>query len=743
VDHLRIWGRLLWDTTKDNLTLRASTILVDECGLFEIGKIDNPMMLRATVYIKNGSEPGHGPGKRYLASEGSGQIQIHGKPMANTWTLLTRTAWGGDNWIDVQHDISDWNVNDQITLAMTSLYVMSHSWSKKTETFWIQEIQGQRIRLDRGMEEPRLGDPNTLMQAEVINTTRNIQITGDDFDGADHGLHTRCHGYCRITYSHVSKCGQRGLTGKYCLHFHHAYDCPACLFKGNSVTDSKQRGIIIHGTHRSNVRGNVMHHVKGAGVYVEDGNELYNNIVSNVNLCHQRGGDNPWNCRISGTDNDVADNVHQSGMWALSPTNNFLYNRMVGHQNAFFLTTSAFAHGRGAAQGKVCTRHTPLGIFKGNVHHSSERFGFYLDAQWPRRVKRSIASNGMVEDMAECFAGRPCSCDSNLPDGTDNGAYGVVEDGLDYFNIFTGQYELGDVQYLRWNSLNNLHGMYWKHTKNFYGKPNHAHIKDSIFNWIVTDEIKKISGTVDMGTAAIAGPGGTGAFLIENTQFKGRWSQMAAANQHCAVNNSGTGGLCTPEYVMKNVHFDEGSLKIRFGISGGLDKTPIFNAPAGDNSLNGARSMVNGAQGHLLNLPECDWSGQWDFHDAIRCSIPVRRLQVWSYNQGNLNLHGPNGGFHSAEHIFGHGRKQGYGMNVASDRSYTLELSDPGAAVIEFADEMFAGEKLTLTVKRMGTNNQRTCVVDASHSRNYLSAFGPTNPDNVEAGICYWELRQI
>merc|ERR1712091_36049 len=110
------------------------------------------------------------------------------------------------------------------------------------------------------------------------------------------------------------------------------------------------------------------------------------------------------------------------------------------------------------------------------------------------------------------------------------------------------------------------------------------------------------------------------------------------------------------------------------------------------------------------------------------------RLQVWSYNQGNLHLHGPNGGFHAAEHIFGHGRKQGYGMNVASNRSYTLELSDPGAAVIEFADQMFAGEKLTLTVKRMGTNNQKTCVIDANHSRRYLSAFGPTNPDGVEAG---------
>lgn len=95
------------------------------------------------------------------------------------------------------------------------------------------------------------------------------------------------------------------------------------------------------------------------------------------------------------------------------------------------------------------------------------------------------------------------------------------------------------------------------------------------------------------------------------------------------------------------------------------------------------------------------------------------------------------------EYLFGYGRKQGYGANVASGKAYTLELADPAAAVIEFGDPMFAGETLTLTVKRIGTDSQRTCVVDANHSRKYLSAFGPVNPDGIEAGVCYWELRQI
>ena len=42
----------------------------------------------------------------------------------------------------------------------------------------------------------------------------------------------------------------------------------------------------------------------------------------------------------------------QSGMWALSVSNDFIGNRFIGHEEAFFTQTSAFPHGRGAAQGR-------------------------------------------------------------------------------------------------------------------------------------------------------------------------------------------------------------------------------------------------------------------------------------------------------------------------------------------------------------------------------------------------------
>jgi hypothetical protein len=149
-----------------------------------------------------------------------------------------------------------------------------------------------------------------------------------------------------------------------------------------------------------------------------------------------------------------------------------------------------------------------------------------------------------------------------------------------------------------------------------------------------------------------------------------------------------TGGGCTPEYYLVNVDFEnEGSgRKIQFGFSDGASDRPIFTSD--DDSLGGAVSMVNQAQQHLLQLPECALSGAAEYHDAIACSIPVRRLQVWSNEQGVLKLYGPNGGYHEITSLVGGGGVISYGADVAVGREYTLELADPTNSVIEFSDPM-------------------------------------------------------
>ena len=158
-----------------------------------------------------------------------------------------------------------------------------------------------------------------LIQAEVINLSRNILITGDDFEHIpgenlpinDENLASHCvtnndrlvkRTQCTIglhviakkegailslQYVRVEKCGQRGVLGKYCAHLHVVKKCPECKIIGNAFEYGHQRGTVIHGTHLATVEDNVYNDIRGSTIYIEDGNEMYNKIFYNVAIC-------PW-----------------------------------------------------------------------------------------------------------------------------------------------------------------------------------------------------------------------------------------------------------------------------------------------------------------------------------------------------------------------------------------------------------------------------------------------------------------
>ncbi len=56
---------------------------------------------------------------------------------------------------------------------------------------------------------------------------------------------------------------------------------------GNAYEYGHQRGTVVHGTHLARVEQNVYNDIRGANIYIEDGNELYNKIFYNVGIC-------PW-----------------------------------------------------------------------------------------------------------------------------------------------------------------------------------------------------------------------------------------------------------------------------------------------------------------------------------------------------------------------------------------------------------------------------------------------------------------
>jgi hypothetical protein len=108
-----------------------------------------------------------------------------------------------------------------------------------------------------------------------------------------------------------------------------AVQCEACVVDGLAIENGQQRAIVLHGTHLATVRDNVISGVRGASIYIEDGNEMYNRILYNVAVCPWALSGPKFGCTVPGTDNDQADtSLNQAGIWGLSSINHAIGNRM-------------------------------------------------------------------------------------------------------------------------------------------------------------------------------------------------------------------------------------------------------------------------------------------------------------------------------------------------------------------------------------------------------------------------------
>ena len=245
-------------------------------------------------------------------------------------------------------------------------------------------------------------------------------MTGDAFSNVPcansgatctNGLHTIGVGAShvqRIQYTRVEKCGQRGTLGRYCLHFHVSSRCPSCVFRGNAIEYGHQRGIVIHGTHEATVEGNVIYDVRGAGIYLEDGNEMANTVAHNVVIC-------PWaregpkrGCTVPGTDNAEADTVlNQAGLWALPTNNHIIGNRFANSFNGLFIQANFHGgNGRGAAEGaRRATRARPL--VAGAVRVPSMSLGVEMSVSAGYEERTRLMSCRTGADILGAIVGMP------------------------------------------------------------------------------------------------------------------------------------------------------------------------------------------------------------------------------------------------------------------------------------------------------------------------------------------------
>jgi len=254
VGALIVRGSLVWkDETQSNLSqyLCAGYIVMENSGSF----IMNLQEKNGWIYIKdNGAVH---PMLRTRAFGASGthnsltnpSVDINGREMVRTWSLLSKPFLSGESSLKLLHNPSlmGWSVGDRIGISPTEDQSTGFG-----QTFHITGINsdGTIFLSDAASNDytadfvPPLvtGREPALRSAEVVNLSRNIIITGDDFSHMDctNGLPEavpgeqtstqgcRCSGYrskctvglhtaqmhggvTRIQNTRIEKCGQRGM----------------------------------------------------------------------------------------------------------------------------------------------------------------------------------------------------------------------------------------------------------------------------------------------------------------------------------------------------------------------------------------------------------------------------------------------------------------------------------------------------------------------------------------------------
>ncbi len=300
-------------------------------GRLEIGTETNPFHQSAVITLfgqpKNIDLPSFG--SKVLACYAC-QIDLHGSPRIS-WTTLGETVYPGANEIRLKEPV-DWTPGSKIVIATTDF---ESPLSSHTEVATIAQVldNGSRLRLhdigvcstytEAGIPTdctrsdsllwPHLGEGRLFadryveFRAEVGLLTRNIVFQGDS-DGiicpnaeiADDGItrlscnqfgaqmffHSPGHESLVVHMSNVEirNAGQAFRLGRYPVHWHMVGNLRESYQRNCSIHHSWNRGTAIHGVNYLTLENNVVYHIMGHAIFIEDGVEEYNFVNRNLGV---------------------------------------------------------------------------------------------------------------------------------------------------------------------------------------------------------------------------------------------------------------------------------------------------------------------------------------------------------------------------------------------------------------------------------------------------------------------------
>jgi G8 domain len=217
--------------------------------------------------------------------------------------------------------------------------------------------------------------PTTLMESpdfavEVALLSRNFVFEGASDDIATHGGHFMVMHTPSVIQTiegiELRNFGQQGLLGRYPIHFHFCSDVSESIVSKNTIRQSNQRCVVVHGTNKLLIEENVAFDTKGHCYMTEDGMETGNEFIRNLGAQIDAPATIIPNNGFNGNETDGT----PATFWITNPTNTWLGNVAAGSLDSGYWFEPKLRGVRAYLFPNYNPQVEPLGLFKDNVAHS-------------------------------------------------------------------------------------------------------------------------------------------------------------------------------------------------------------------------------------------------------------------------------------------------------------------------------------------------------------------------------------
>lgn len=227
-------------------------------------------------------------GKKGITVAG-GKVSLNGLPSATpTWVHLydvVGTSQSVDAIVIEDNVIDKWSEGAEI-LITSHTRVWNEQQVRTIKSVAPAESGYVRVELDSSIVRPTTWKDSQDFAVEVALLSRNIKFMGGYDSNPDHGghfmvMHTPDVDQ-RVEGVEVRNFGQQGNLGRYPIHFHFCAMSNASVIAKNTIRESNQRCVVVHGTDFLRITENVAFDTAGHCFITEDGMEKSNQFTRNL-----------------------------------------------------------------------------------------------------------------------------------------------------------------------------------------------------------------------------------------------------------------------------------------------------------------------------------------------------------------------------------------------------------------------------------------------------------------------------